>query len=86
MKIERLPGPITTIRILVWVFQYFLVTMVLLAVGLKLISPELDYLYETADRELMRRIELAICALPILVIFWATYRRIRSEKRLRGIL
>lgn len=89
MKTERLPrrpGPITKSEILAWVLQYFLVSIFLLALLLKVISPELDYLYENADRAAMRSIEFAIWTLPLLVIFWATYRRIRFEKRRRGIL
>jgi hypothetical protein len=57
------------------------VSIFLLALLLKVISPELDYLYENADRAAMRSIEFAIWTLPLLVIFWATYRRIRFEKR-----
>lgn len=89
MKTERLPhrpGPITTFEILAWALQYFLVSIFLLALLLKVISPELDYLYENADSAAMRSIEFAIWTLPLLVIFWATYRRIRFEKRRRGIL
>lgn len=89
MKTERLPrrpGPITKSETLAWVLQYFLVSIFLLALLLKVISPELDYLYENADRAAMRSIEFAIWTLPLLVIFWATYRRIRFEKRRRGIL
>lgn len=76
--------PIRKFEILVWVIKYTAVTIIGLGFVVQLFGPELDLLAENGESTLTRRIDFAFISVPILVVSWATYRRIQYEKTRRS--
>lgn len=82
--IEMSKDPIRKFEILVWVIKYTAVTIIGLGIVVQLFGPEMELLAENGESELTRRIDFAFISVPILVVSWATYRRIQYEKTRRS--
>jgi len=76
--------PIRKFEILVWVLKYTAVTIIGLCFVVQFFGPELDLLAENGESTLTRRMDFAFISVPILVVSWATYRRIQYEKTQRS--
>jgi hypothetical protein len=76
-------GPIKRSEIIRWILINLLVTMVGLAAVLGVFRPELELLAEEGDMTIRTGVDFASIALLALIVFWATYRKLRCEKARR---